>query len=44
MSVIRCDECERYIDTDYEAEHFNEKGEHDYGEDEEGSYIYRLER
>lgn len=22
MSVVRCEECDKFIDTDYDAEHF----------------------
>lgn len=24
MSVVRCEKCDRFIDTDYDAEHFDE--------------------
>ncbi len=32
MSVVRCETCERYIDTDFDAEHFIDGSEVHYAE------------
>ena len=36
MSVMYCEHCDKYIDTDFNAEHFDENGDCEEAKEEEG--------